>query len=73
MSNAQPNTKTEGFMANYRVLRDVAEEMRKSSQDIDIDIMLENVQKSMRARDACKRRIAQVEAALKEAIEEQGG
>lgn len=63
---------TEGFMANYRILRDVAEEMRKSSQDIDIDVMLANVQKSMKARKACKIRIAQVEAALKEAIEEQG-
>ena len=59
-------TTTEGFNANYKTLKRIAEELRQQEQsdEPNIDALLPMVEEATKAYKACKERLDAIETAL---------
>lgn len=59
-----PNTETTSYKENYLILKQTAEELRRSTQDVDIDELLPKVERAVRASSVCKERLDMAQKAL---------
>ena len=73
MSKTAKVDKTESFNENYKVLKDIAEQLRQQAQeeDPDIDGLVPKVEAASRAYKICMQRLDAVKKALEEHLPEE--
>ena len=67
-----PKAKVESFNEQYKILRDIAEDLREQAQseDPDIDGLVPKVEQASRAYKICVERLEAVKKALEEHLPE---